>query len=273
MFLIQSFYIHTNLPAACFFLASVACCWFAINNAKNSWLVLMILALFGLSLSRTETFIYSLPILFLLLSNKQKNFKFLNYGFVIYLVSIIAWFVYLSLNLQGGTDILDKSRINVLVFALILLGVSFLFIQIEKFAGFSLPFINKFFLLPFFGINLIMLFLKPTDMMISNKTMIENMFFTGQWGVIFWIWIVTLLSFLKYPQSSLDKYLNKIIISTILIISGLGFFRVPYRLSWNDSANRLITLVFPVILLLAAEVLSTYINSRKLEGEITDISS
>jgi hypothetical protein len=269
MFLIQSVYIHTNLPAACFFLQSVACCWFAIEKKVNSWLVLMILAFLGLSFSRTETFIYSIPVLLLLFVSKQIPYKAYLSAVLIYIVSISTWLIYLYMNLQSGTDILDKNRIIVLILALFLLCLFFLVMLNKRIANFSLPLVERFFLLPFFAVNIIMVFLNPPNMVKSDLALIENMFIAGRWGVIFWIWVLTFLLLLKRKQIAIHQFLIKIVLSTVLIISGLGFFRVPYRLTWTDSANRLLTLVFPIILLLLATVLSTYINSRNSYGQIS----
>jgi hypothetical protein len=272
MFLIQSFYIHTNLPAACYFLQSIACSVFAIKKNSASWIILLFFGLIGFSLSRTETFIFSIPLLLLLLSNMQINYKSLVSGIIVYILFISSWLMYLFFSIENGTIILDKDRIIILVMALTLFFAFLLTLRNQRIADFCLPYINQYFLLPFFAFNIIAIIIRPLSMLESNKTIVENMLFTGQWGVIFWIWLATVVAFMKITSTPQNQFFNRIIWSTILIISGLGFFRTPYRLSWNDSANRLMTLVFPIIILIGVTTLAYYFSPKKTIDETSTSS-
>jgi hypothetical protein len=252
MFVIQSFYIHTNLPAACFFLAASTLLFQYHSGSQDRIRVVFIfLSCLGLSLCRTETFIFSIPILVLLLISHSRKDKSFIISSLIFLGAVIGWLVFLFSSIEIGTDILDKDRIFILVVSLIALVAALVLLQIEKVGQKIAPVLNKYFLLPFVIINLVFLVIKPAGMITGDLSIIQNLLFFGYWGVIFWIWIFeTVLSFF-IKDNPILILLNKIIASVILVVSGLGFFRNPYRLSWTDSANRLMTLIFPLVLLAA----------------------
>jgi hypothetical protein len=267
MFVIQTFFIHTNLPTAAYILLIASIVWFFFNDQQESWLALMFISLIGLSICRSETFIYSIPILVLLFVTSRNMSKAILMSSGMFLVFVSSWLLYLYINIPRGTVILDKDRIIFLIFAILFFLICVFVLRNHVIANKVKPLISKFFLLPFFAMAIIMVIVNPAHMLESNSSIIQNLFVAGDWGVVFWIWVLLLIAYFVIPQPDINIYLNKLTLSTMLIISCLGFFRVPYRLSWNDSANRLMTMVVPLILLMLAVNLATLIKQKKQVSE------
>jgi hypothetical protein len=265
MFIIQTFYIHTNVPAACFFLAATILCVenLSVQHDKKI-LVLFFLLCLGLCMCRTESFIYSIPIILLLFSFHPTKNRPLFLLSVLFFSLIMVWLYSLFNGIQTGTDILDKSRIYLLIISLAALIIVLGFLQIERIGRVVAPLIEKYFLVPFVLLNITMLAVKPAAMWASNVSVVENLLFYGYWGVVFWVWIAELILnvFLKPHRTII--ILNKLIASFMLIITGLGFFRPPYHIFWTDSANRLMTLVFPLVLLTAFLTVQNIITPDRL---------
>jgi len=269
MFIIQTFFIHTNLPAATYFLLCVYLSWQYSQNQDNSTLIPLFISLLGLSTCRSETFIYCIPIVFLLLFSVPTISKTLITWASIFLLTISSWLIFLYFTILSGTLILGKDRIILLVFAILLLIIGIWSLRIPIIMQKFRPLFSKFFVFPFLILFLGMIVAKPDHMIVSSITFINNLFLWGQWGVIFWIWLSLIIYHLFAHRNNLNIYFNKLAFSIILIVNCLGFFREPFRLTWNDSANRLITLVFPIILLLLINTISQFIKSfqPKLDNE------
>jgi hypothetical protein len=267
MFIIQTFFIHTNLPAASYMLLLVCIAWMYIKNPDDALLILLFVSMVGLSMCRSETFIYTIPVLVLLLVSTRKINKALFLSSSIFLVLVSSWLVYLYFNIPTGTVILDKARIFALVCALIIFFLFITGLRNPLVSEKGRPLISRLFLVPFFAMELLMIILKPAHMLASNSSIINNLFFWGDWGMAFWLWLIVLIMYLVFPQKEICFFLNKIVVSTMLMISCLSFFRNPYRLSWNDSANRLLTLVFPLILIMLAINIANFVKRKNTYDE------
>jgi hypothetical protein len=268
MFIIQSFFIHTNLPAATFFLLSVFLSWKLSENQDNAIIIPLFISLIGLSSSRSETFIYCIPVLFLLIFYMEQITKPILYGLTIFFISICLWLAYLyfavpNFTLPPDALIFDNKRILLLFLTLVLLLIGIFCLQIKPVFLWIRPLAKKFFLLPFILLIIGLFIAKPAHMIASTGRFSQNLLFLGQWGVVFWIGFVIILYSIIFRQHGVFPFLNKITISVLIIITCLGFFRNPYRVSWTDSGNRLITLIFPLIILLAAVLISSHMATSK----------
>jgi hypothetical protein len=285
MIIYQLFFVHTNLTAGFFLFLGAICGWLAIKENNNAYFVFFTLSLIGANLSRTETFLYSIIVIFLLLFSNKLTFKQRIIGFFPILAAQTVWFIYLYLRISENlaiqppqaTDLMDYSTllnpVKLLTLAMLMFAI-FVIILLSRLDFISLkvfPFVNKHII----SISLASLFLfiliQPSHMISSIRSFITNLFLGGSWGFAYWLILIILIVKLFEAKTSFESFLINALVCIPTIIIDLSFFRPPFHLGWGDSANRLMTFGIPFgSLLLAITIckwyMSKYPNVEKIEN-------
>jgi hypothetical protein len=281
LIIVQLFYIHSNLTTAVFIFLAVYCGWMALKEENDIWFVFFNLSLIGLNLSRTETFIYSLVIIFLLISSNKLSLLQKLYAFLPTLLIQTVWFVYLffrSINdspifnleiteLLNGTKDLNPQKLEIMIlFMLVIIGI-ILLSSLDFVSKKILPILNKYFLSLIVFSMLILLAIKPMHMLISLRWYFVNLYNQGAWGGAFWLITIILGILLLCKRNPIENYFMNILIGISIVIIDLSFLRNPFRMGWSDSANRLMTFGIPIGFLLLTIIVSNWLNKLPVSND------
>lgn len=281
MIIIQFFYIHSNLTTALFFFLAAYCGWMAIKENNSVWFVFFNLSLVGVNLSRTESFIYSLVIISLLLISNKLNFRQRIYAFLPILSAQTIWFVYMYARILNGINVLDPNidelfngtknlnpqKLQLMIFFMLAVIGVILLSRVKFISNKIFPKFDKYFLI-FLVIALVgMVIIRPIHMKTSMYFFLANLYYAGQWGFSFWFVSIFLIVLIFNNRLPIEDFLIKNLIGTTIIIIALSFLRNPFRYGWTDSANRLMTFGIPIGFLLIAISTSRWLKSRNISLE------
>lgn len=247
----QVFYIHNGLISTTYLFVAIGTFWLALSERNNIWLIFAMMALMGFSISRTEAPLFALIFLALLVSSSsgQISYRVRLTAILPYLIILAIWYLSLLRVMGSGTDILDPTKALAVVGLLmafgVLVGLSY-YRWVEYYLLPALPMV----MLGVFLAGLVFLFiLKPIDMQTNLTAILQNMFDSGRWGVTWHVLLGLLILGLIRPRFNHERLFSYGIPLFFALLLALGFMRLPYRLGWGDSANRIITHIMPIVLL------------------------
>lgn len=245
---VMLFYIHTNFLSSLFLFLAVMGLYFAIEEKNDGYLNLSLISLISFSFLRIENVIIALAIIFYYLASGRLSLKQSIKAFIPYLVFQVIWLlgVY-SMEIDSYLDSLSKWQLLVMAGACMGMIIIVLISQ-SRFLKSFLQLTGK--LLPFVFLAgwAILAARDPESLIINFRSIGTNMFISGNWGLFWWgITVLALISLFhsKFPQK---EVLIRIIVSFVMIIHILGFFRHPYHNLWYDSANRMMIHIAPLVL-------------------------
>jgi hypothetical protein len=226
---------------------SVCGFWLASVEEKDSWMIVGMLALLGFSLVRLESPVFALPFLILLISGGKIPYRIRLVSILPYLISLIIWYFYL-LRGVGDVDLtLDQARTLAIIGALVACVFLVIFSEVNWIKRWVLPLLPKIMLGVLVLVVAYMVLQKPGHMYTSMKVTLKNVLITGRWGIT-WIIFTLVFLFSLIGSGFLEEgYFFIGISSFFLILLAISYFRVPYRVGWGDSANRMLTHILPVI--------------------------
>lgn len=243
----QSFYIHNNFLSAIYLFVTLAVFWLAPREKNKVWLIFGVLALTGFSLLRTEAPLFALIFLALLISTGQLSYRQRLAVVLPYVTGLLLWYFWLLFSIGEGTDILDPNRTIAIIAIMAVFGLS---------VGLSyFQWINRAFQLyvPWLmigGLLSVLTFMvlqKPTHMFTSMENIGQNMIFYGWWGATWLIVIILFMIAFLQPSFPYERLFSFGIPAFFMLLLALGFMRIPFKLGWGDSANRIITHILPII--------------------------
>ncbi|MCE5206692.1 MAG: hypothetical protein LLG42_00080, partial [Chloroflexi bacterium] len=243
----QIFYIHDNLIAASYLLMSLASFWLNIKDKNPYWLIFGMLGLLGFSLTRIEAPLFAICFLAIVVSTQQVPKKHQLTAFIPFLSLIILWYFRIYLTLDTGGRFLKPDN------TLFTIGILFafgLYIYLSsKIVWIEEKITSKLHRVMILALLLALVFFiiqKPDHVFTNISTIIENFYVNGLWGSTS-ILLTFLLVFLPLPNS---KHVEDRIFSTgitvfLILMVLIGGLRNPYRVSWSDSANRMMVHIIP----------------------------
>lgn len=254
MYLINHIYAHSNLISATylFFLFIVISLGRQFCSARGLQLILVFVFATSFGLARMENgLVLSIVLSILFFQSDLFDSKIRGaISFSIFL--LIAWYGYVFLaSIKYHDVILDPLFTVVILVSLIAL---FVLMKI----GIKLPykvrsvFSQKIIIAMCAFILTILFIIAPIHGWISIKSMVINLFlFAGHWGVFWWLVAIAIVThkfrntnFVEGARAELGLiFLIGIVVISVII--ALSFFRVPYRVGYGDSGNRLMVMAFP----------------------------
>lgn len=243
----QTFYIHTNLICAVYLFLSVCGFWLASVEGEDSWMIVGMLALTGFSLARLESPVFALVFLVLLISYGKIPYRIRLVSILPYLISLIIWYFYL-LRGVGDVDLtLDQTRILAIIGALAAVIFLVIFSEVNWIKRWVLPHLPKIMLGVLVLVVAFMVIQKPEHMYTSMKVTLKNVLESGRWGITWVVFALLFLISLFRPGFLREEYFFYGISSFLLLLLAISYFRVPYRVGWGDSANRMLVHILPTI--------------------------
>lgn len=258
------FYIHTNLICAVYLFLGLYGFWLASVEAKDSWMIVGMLALMGFSLARLESPIFALPFLVVLISQGKIPYRIRLVSILPYLISLIIWYFYL-LRGVGDVDLtLDQTRTLTVIGALAACIFLLIFSEVNWIKRWALPHLPKIMLGVLVLVVVFMVIQKPEHMYTSMKVTLKNVLESGRWGIT-WVVFALLFFFSLFGSGFLKEgFFFYGISSFLLLLLAISYFRVPYRVGWGDSANRMLIHILPIISLYMLMRISQSLSGRGL---------
>ncbi len=244
----QSAYIHNSLVSAVFLLIFMAAAVMAARQQQPAWLQLAFLGLLGFTLARTEAPLFAALALVLVASWFEGEALWLRFRALTmaYVAVAVVWCVTLSLLIGTGSDIMNPARVGVLAAVLvaaaaliaspanpIIIGLrqwSPAIIMVVALAAVALGYAWK-----------------PEHTLENMRAIESNLFFTGRWAGAWWIVALVLPLLIALDAGRSMRVFVAFIVAFSSLVILLGIMRVPYRLGWGDSANRIFTHLLPIM--------------------------
>lgn len=239
------FYINNHMFAASYvaFAIILFCTGVLREKVALNYLAALMLILF--SLTRVEANLYGVLLLLIFLSEQPNSIRVRSS--IIYGVG--AMFVPLLTVLKGSPGMFGAVP-------MLLLGVGgLLCAMLYYFCRYSFVqlFIKNIVLAVFSFLLLFSVwafFDKWEHMLESVSNFISNLFVTGLWGSFWWVAFVSMALYFV-PSVKMGKMGRRFIVTVtacIFVTILISYFRLPYRLGWTDSGNRIVFHYAPIII-------------------------
>ena len=237
-------YIHNNGLAALFVLSAVYC-----YLLKLPWSFLISVITF--SFIRVELPIIGLIMMFLFIDAFSKKDQ--KWILPIWLISILAWNVFILLHAPEDNSI---SSVKKQICMLLLICGGFIAVWLNTFSKRVTSYFDHETLELIVGFGFVIFLLVPftraqRHLQTSASNTMENILSFKNYGSsLFFI----VFYFVTYFQNNVRKEIVRIRIFVLFYfatIIALSIFRKPYKLSWGDSANRMMLHLMPLILIIA----------------------
>lgn len=254
MWPIMSIYAHSNLISATYLFFLFICISLGrlFGGARGLQLILVFVFATSFGLARMENGLI-LSIVLSILFFKSNQFDSKVRGIISYsILLLMAWYGYVFLaSIRYHDVILDPLFTVVILVSLIAL---FVLMKI----GMKLPckvrsiFSQKIIIAMCAFVLAILFIIAPSHGWLSIKSMAINLFlFAGNWGVFWWLVAIAIVThefrnsnFVEGARAELGLvFLIGVVVISVII--ALSFFRVPYRVGYGDSGNRLMVMAFP----------------------------
>lgn len=253
--LLAHFYPMSNFVATVYMFMAV---FFIYEAKKYNKKALMLSAIFmsGFILSRSESIIIALIIMFFMTNMEFDNKQIMKYELVCF-SALLLWyarfFMTVGINFDSG-KFLTITRAGAMVTVFILFIIYSIFIKKLKLYS---KIKKQLDIAPFAGMILVIaafMFIDPSKTINNFEKTFENIVIFGEWGLTM-IVLVGILSIYYYFSDEYDIW-DKTLFSYIIAVIFIFLFReTGLRNGYGDSGNRLLNTIVPIII---------YIVSTKL---------
>ncbi|MDA0323643.1 MAG: hypothetical protein O2923_13150 [Verrucomicrobia bacterium] len=243
---LQSFYIHTNLISAVYLFLFCGLFWLGRAQDRDELVILGMGCLVPFTLCRTEAPLFALIFLVPILADAKLSRRLKRVCLGCYSCFVLVWYAKLFMMIGAGSDILTRGKIAMLL--LPLLGYTTVMLlpgkrRVEMIRGW-LP--ELMLALLSFGL-LVVVLLRRDHMATSFYSFTHNLVAHGLWGVA-WIALIALLVLAVHTARIPHNRIFAIALPCfVLMLLCLAAARIPYRIGWGDSANRILTHLFPIV--------------------------
>lgn len=246
----QSFYIHNSLPASLWLSTLVMCWWLYYRTFSKQYLALALCGAIGFLLQRTETPLV-LAIVFVCgmgLYGSQAPKQTRQLVYYVALASII-WYLFIIFSIGSGSDILSPGKVLLLLAPLIAYSFLLYTTDVSQFSSLTTILEHMPIMMTLGSVFLlcVAVMYEPVHMTESLSSVLANLSRHGRWGAL-WYAVVFLLSVsLFYKPFKGERYWVGILVTYLCLIFMLALARIPYRVGWGDSANRMMTHFLPLL--------------------------
>jgi hypothetical protein len=243
--LFQAFYIHDSFPSMVYLTAGTCTLWLALHERDESWLIFAIPAFIAFSILRIEGPLFAMIFLAPALTHGRLDFGRRLAAALVYAGSVGTWYL-LLLVLHPGSGFLAAGN-NLAVLGLLaglvgLVGAS----RVRWVERLMDAHLFTLMLATAVAAIAVLCVLKPGHMQINAGVIGQNLFHSGRWGVTWTIMLLAALFAFPQPRIPHGRLLVGGVALFVLLVLALGALRVPYRVGWGDSANRMMTHILPL---------------------------
>lgn len=259
----QSVYIHNNLPSALYWLGALVCLWLSGRENNPFWIIPAAAALLAFSLLRAEAPLFALALLAVFLNTTQLSARFLRRALYPMLAITAAWYLYLLVHIGQGSFVLDPLKIGLILACLLGFGLLLTILDTGWMQKWLVPHLSEMILiLILLGGGALYLW-DPQTMHNSTRVLWINMLETGLWGPA---WVLLLFLFglaLTRPAFYNARLFNNSLLIFFCALWVLSSRNQVFQLDWGDSANRMLTHIYPACWLYLAVLFGQPIQQNK----------
>lgn len=265
-------YIHTNFDTGLFFFLSVISIIYFLEEKNENWLVFTTAFLIIFGLTRVENVLFALPFILIFLATGKIPYRLRLPTFLPYLGFQFLWYLYiLTLRTNSLSDQISPQMMIVVLAGILAVSLLVIFSDKRGIDLFLTRYLSKLFPLLICLSVLAMFLLNPETTSANILTLVENMFLVGHWGAL---WGFVLVFFVVVgifgPRVSQERNYLYLIVTFFVMILIVGNFRLPYRLSWVDSGNRMFVHILPIAFIYLIDKLGIWFKqSNPSKGKIT----
>ena len=257
----QAGYIHNSMIAAAYLFLLVSSSKLEIEGKISATTVYFVALCF--SLCRAEGPIAVLLVFAVWQAHKKIVPRDVVFYFLIFALPVTAWYSYMIIDMGKSGDILTPDRVFIILSILFLYGLGILVTLYSEKCCTVFKWLGKHIIsLLMLSLAMIITF-KFENTIESISATYQNMTETGRWGY-FWYCTAaaTALSLFKFKRQPLNLFLL-VGLASLLFIIDISFTRIPYRLGFGDSGNRMLTHVAPLLWFYATAVLVSRTSKEK----------
>jgi hypothetical protein len=249
IFVFHFFYIHTMIISALYMYLFVFALAKMQQQPGRAYELLALLSLIAFGLARIEAPLFVTVIL--LVTSFWQGWSYVNRLKLIipFVVFFVAWYARVYFILPEVPDNLTRE------FAIAVISVLVGFGLFAVVSGLKVldPIVKR---TPFLTLIVLVLvtigfiIIKPEHMLTSLVSIVQSISLSGNWGLTWYVifFLATELYFARRDATE-HRWLFMILVSFILVVYNLVYFRVPYHSRDYDSANRLVLQALPLVLL------------------------
>jgi hypothetical protein len=247
IFVYHVFYIHVNIISALYMYLFVFALVKMQQQPKRSYALLALLSLIAFSLLRLEAPLFAIVIL--LVTSFWQGWSYVNRLKLIipFVVLSVAWYARVYFILPEDPDLLTKELAIAFIAVLIGFGLFTVVSNLKVLDSIAqrTPFMT---LIGLVLASIILTMIKPEHMLRSLENIIRNILVAGDWGLT-WYVIFFLATELYFARRSATEHhwMFMVLVTYMLLVYNLAYFRVPYRIGADDSANRLVLQALPLV--------------------------
>lgn len=242
----QGHYIHNSLPSAMFLGGAVLLFGIAWQRGDIMLLRVAFVCLAAFCLCRTEAPLFAALALVVgagLAARGSLASAYLRLSTLL-CAGVMFWYLVLMVVIGEGSDIMTPGRLAILVAVLAAAWAT-----TAMLVRFELPRLRAH--VPELMIVLCVAAVaaaavwQPAHLLQSVNSILRNFFETGRWG-LGWAAIALAAPF-AWHRTDRCRSLLAFAVGFIALVLLLGMARPPYRLGWGDSANRIFTHLWPLL--------------------------
>ena len=259
----QAGYIHNSMIAAAYLFLLVSSSKLEIEGELSANTVYFVALCF--SLCRTEGPIAVLLVFAVWHAHRKILVRDVVSYFLIFALPIIAWYCYLITDMGKSGDILTPNRVSIILSILVLYGLGMLATLYSEHCNTVFKWLGKHIIYLLMLCLAVIITFKFENTIESISATYRNMTETGRWGYFWYCTAAAIaLCIFKFKRQSLNLFLF-VGVASLLFIIDISFTRIPYRLGFGDSANRMLTHVAPLLWFYAMAVLASCTNKGNKE--------
>lgn len=249
--LFNVFYIHNSLLSMVYLSVGVVSLWMFFASRQTAWLLPGTICLICVALLRIEAPLVGLIFAAILVAGRDVSYRARLLVAVSYSAALLVWYGVLLSIIGKGTEILTPHRAYVIMAAIAAFAAVTAASRWSHVAR-LMRWVPMTVLVTLSAAVAASAIAKPEHTSKSIQALFRNLVETGNWGHAWGIIGVGLLIALALPRLPHGQLFSIGLPSYAFMIVGMGMFRVPYRIGWGDSGNRMLTHIVPLVVLFLA---------------------
>jgi hypothetical protein len=247
IFVFHFFYIHTMIISGLYIYLFVFALAKMQQQPGRAYELVALLSLIAFGLARIEAPLFLIVIL--LITSFRQGWSYINRLKLIipFVVFFVAWYARVYFILPEVPDNLTKGFAVALISVLVGFGV---FAVVSGFKVLD-PIVKRTPFLTVIGlflVGIVFTIIKPEHMLTSLVNIVVSLSLSGNWGLTWYVilFLATELYFTRRDATE-HRWLFLILVSFMLVVYDLVYFREPYHTREFDSANRLVLEAVPLV--------------------------
>ena len=254
----QAGYIHNSMIAAAYLFLLVSSSKLEIEGKLSATTVYLVALCF--SLCRAEGPIAVLLVFAVWHAHRKIVVRDVAFYFLIFALPVIAWYSCLIVDMGKSGDILTPDRVFIILSILILYGLGMLLTLYSELCNIVFRWLGRHVISLLMLCLVVIIIFKFENTIESISATYRNMLDTGRWGYFWYGTAVAIaLSLGKFRREPLNLFLL-VGLASLLFIIDISFSRIPYRLGFGDSGNRMLTHAAPLLWFYVMAVLASSNN-------------